>query len=294
MNDKFVSIIIPTLDRSEVLINTLRDLLSQNYNDFEIIVVDQSVDINPKVINLAKKHKDKIFYLHIKEKGTSNAKNVGAKHAKGGILIFLDDDLEIKEKDFIRLHLDNYADEKIGGVGGRVLMESDISVNQIKEVGKFKYFGLKEITNFNANFRSEIDHVYGCNQSFRKDVFKKVGGFSKIFIGNAHLEEADLSFRVKKSGHKIIFDPKAVVHHLYAPSGGTRIKNIYEMRYWLVHNGAVFYLRNYNHFLFPLYFLKQFVWTTLSSIKRSDFKMFQTMVVGLVNGYNYYWKQGKN
>ena len=283
-----VSVIIPTYNRGDLIIDTLKDLVAQKYSRFEIIIIDQSDKINKKVLNFIKKHKI-ISYYHILEKGTSNAKNVGATKAQGNYYIFLDDDVLIDNKDFIQCHVDNYQDKLVGAVGGRVLMgESKSQISKIKEVGKFKYFGLKEITNFYADFRSEIDHVYGCNQSYRKDVFDRVGGFSKIYKGNAHLEEADLSFKVKKSGYKIYFDPKAYLVHLHYKSGGCRTKDIYDLRYWLIHNYTVFYLRHFPKFLFPLYFTKQLVWAIFSGLKRLDWKMFKHMINAMFKGIKYY------
>lgn len=283
-----VSVIIPTLNRKKIIVETLKYLIKQDYPKCEIIIVDQS-DV-PNIFPKFLVGHSNIQYFHLEEKGTPNAKNFGFKKSHGEILIFLDDDVRITKKNFIHLHVRNYIDPKVGAVGGRVLMKTDPPLKNIKEVGKFKFFGLKEITNFNANFRTTIDHVYGCNQSFLKKAFLKAGGFKKIFGGNAHLEEADLSFRIRKNGFKIMFDPMASLEHLHYPSGGCRVKNIYELRYWLVHNYTIFYLRNFNHWLFPLYLVKQIVWTIFSGLKRRDYKMFKTMSRALVDGYPYYKK----
>jgi len=285
---KIVSVIIPSLERQPILFNSLRDIVSLNYPNFEVIVVDQSEKMIPGFEDFIKKNK--IKYITPKEVGTSRAKNTGASAAKGEIIIFLDDDVRIKDKNFISNHVKNYDDSGVGGIGGRVLMDSDKPLSQIKEVGKFKYFGLKEITNFNADFRAEIDHVYGCNQSYRKSVFDKVGGFQLVYGGNAHLEEADLSLRVKEAGYKIYFDPKAVLEHLHVPFGGCRAKDEYELRYWLIHNATIFYLRHYNHALFLLYFLRQYAWAILAFLKRWDTKMFKTMTGAIFDGVKYYEK----
>ncbi len=297
MNNKIkkVSIIIPTLNRGKQLLNTIQDILKQHYAKFEIIIVDQTLNQDWQVKKYFRDYngKNEVKYIHIKEKGTPNAKNVGANAAKGDILIFLDDDIVIKRNDFIAQHVSNYENPKVGAVGGRVLMNSDRDINEIKEVGKFKYFGLVEITNFNANFRTEIDHVYGCNQSYRREAFVKAGGFKKIFKGNAHYEEADLSMRVKKAGYIIIFDPLAELFHLHSV-GGCRVKNEYELRYWLIHNATLFYLRNYPHYFFIVYFFKQFFWALFSGIKRLDYHMFAIMIEALYQGKKYYETNKKN
>lgn len=287
-SESLASVIIPTLNRGNILVNTLKDLLSQKYPNFEIIIVDQSNIMDKKITKIVLANAQKIKYFTLKAPGTSYAKNFGASKAQGEIFIFIDDDVHIEDRNFILNHVLNYENSKIGGVGGRVIMDSSRPVKDIKDVGKFKFCGLKEINNFNADFRTFIDHVYGCNQSFRKNVFDKVGGFSVLYKGNAYLEEADLSFRVKRSGFLIVFDPKAVLLHLHYQSGGCRTSDIYELRYWLVHNYTFFYLRYFPHILFPVYFLKQFIWALTSGIKRRDIKMVQNMLLALINGYKFY------
>ncbi|MGI6103264.1 MAG: glycosyltransferase family 2 protein [Patescibacteria group bacterium] len=282
-----VSVIIPTLNRDAVLTATLDDVLKQMYPDFEVIVVDQSDEVAESVRRYLNMHPDVIF-LQLEEKGTPNAKNVGADRATGEIFVFLDDDVRIASNRFLLAHVANYADPAVGGVGGRVTMDGDPPPETIADVGKFRWFGLKEVTNFSANFRTDIDHVYGCNQSFRREAFERAGGFQKVYKGNAHLEEADVSFRVRRAGYRIVFDPNAVLHHLYFPSGGTRTKDVYELRYWLVHNGTVFYLRHYGWLLFPLFFLKQLGWAIGSGLKRGDGRMVRVILSAVWAGIQHY------
>lgn len=292
MKNPFVSVVIPTLERPEVLLNTLEDLLRQNYPNFEIIVVDQSDKINRKVQDFVEQNK-KIKFIHLKQKGTPGAKNIGAKKAKGEIILFCDDDVKIENKDLIREHIKNYQDKKVGGVGGRVLMKGDKSTEEIKEVGKFKFFGLKIINNFNADFKTDIEHAFGCNESFSKKAFEKAGGFCTLFGGTAYLEEPDLCLRIKKQGYKMIFEPRAVLHHLQASEGGCRAKNDYQFRFWYLHNYTLLYLEHFNKFFFPLFLLVNFIWALGSGLKRRDFKMTKAMISGLLEGYKTYQRSSK-
>lgn len=282
-----VSIIIPTLNRTDMLINTIKDLLDLKYSNYEIIIVDQSDKIDKKIFDFVKKHYKIIKYFHITKKSSPNAKNVGVKNCSGEIIIFIDDDVEIKEKKFIQYHLENYKNNLIGGVSGRVIIENEKKTKN-KEVGKFKYFGLKQIANYDSDFRVYVDSVYGCNASFSREAFNKAGGFSDIFVGNAYLEESDFSFKVKRAGYKLIFDPKPVLKHLIYKKGGYRIKDIYKFRYSMIINKTIFYLRNYNHILFSLFFLKEFFWAVGSAIKRKDYKIYKYMTDAIIDGYRYY------
>lgn len=287
-NVKKVSIIIPTLNRSNVVLNTIKDLMNQRYLNYEIIVVDQTERPKKELLNYINKNKKTIKYIQIKRKSSPHARNIGAKYASGDIILFLDDDVQIKDINFIKYHIDNYNDKKTGLVGGRVVTDFNKTNNTFKEVGKLKYFGLKEITHFDSCKKTKIDHAAGGNFSCYKDLYQKVGGFCELYIGNAHMEETDFCLRVKKTGYNLIFEPKAVLRHLQYGSGGNRTKDIYEFRYWLVRNCTLFYLKNQPKIMFPVFFIKEMFWAITTSIKRFDFKMFKTMIKALFNGIKYY------
>lgn len=283
---KKVSVIIPTLNRNDILINTLKDLLLQDYPDFEIVVIDQTEQTRPELMDFIKKY-PRIKYIHQTEKSSPRARNTGVQNATGEILLFLDDDVEIKAKDFIASHIENYQDPKIGLVGGRVIYNWEDNISY-KEVGRLKYWGLKEITNFDSTQKTKIDHAPGGNLSVIKTIFEQVGGFSEIYKGNAHMEETDFCLMVRRAGHKMVFEPKAVLRHLQASSGGNRAGDLYEFRYWLVHNYVVFYLKNYPKILFSLCFIKEFIWAAGSGLKRGDFKMFKIMYTAINDGIKYH------
>ena len=55
--------------------------------------------------------------------------------------------------------------------------------------------------------------------SFRKDILDDIGGFSREYGGIGDWSEPDLAFRVKASGYKLVFNPKAVVRHCISQGG---------------------------------------------------------------------------
>jgi GT2 family glycosyltransferase len=285
---KSVSVIFPTLNRDKVLVNSVKDVLKQKYPDFEIIIIDQSDNPEKETLDFFKKHKDKIKYFHIDKKSLPHARNIGAKISRSDILLFLDDDIEIKDDHFINYHTENFNDKKIALVGGRVVYDFNKIPKVYKEVGKMKSFGLKEITNFDSLKKMEIDHAPGGNFTVLRKIYFQVGGFDEKYIGSAHKEETDFCLRVKKAGFKLIYEPGAAMKHLQFSSGGCRVGDIYISRYWFIRNYTYFYLKNYPKILFPIYFIKQLIWAMAASIKRGEKKMFNNMLSALTDGYKYY------
>jgi len=98
-----VSVVIPMYNEEKDISYCLRSLKNQNYKNIEIILVDDgSTD---GTLNIAKataqKEELKIKILNQKHQGPGNARNLGAKNAKGEILVFVDSDMTF-EKDYIK------------------------------------------------------------------------------------------------------------------------------------------------------------------------------------------------
>lgn len=90
-----VSVIITTYNRSDILPRAIDSVLSQTYENIEIILVDDCSGDNTKEI-IENNYKGKLKYL-INEKnvGLAASRNVGINHSKGDFVSFLDDDDEI-------------------------------------------------------------------------------------------------------------------------------------------------------------------------------------------------------
>jgi glycosyltransferase involved in cell wall biosynthesis len=93
-----VSVIIPTYNRRTMLKEAVDSILGQDFEDFELIVVDDgSTDGTAEEI---KRYGGRIRLLqHSENRGVSAARNKGILHAKGKYIAFLDsDDLWVKGK----------------------------------------------------------------------------------------------------------------------------------------------------------------------------------------------------
>ncbi len=102
-----VSIIIPTHNRSSMLLETLQSVLSQDYPKIEIIVVDDhSTDDTEKVVEefIKTKKSNNITFIKNRGKGGCWARNTGIENARGDFFQFFDDD-DIMESNFISYRL---------------------------------------------------------------------------------------------------------------------------------------------------------------------------------------------
>ena len=91
----FVSVIIPTFQRELVLRNIISQVLSQDYPSFELIVIDQSLAHEPETELFLQEYSGQFANYHLQEPNVAAARNYGISCAKGEIILFLDDDVEI-------------------------------------------------------------------------------------------------------------------------------------------------------------------------------------------------------
>ena len=96
-NKELVSVIIPTYNREEETIRAIKSVLGQDYDNYEIIVVDDCSSLSLDKLYDFVKDKSNIKIISLKKnKGAANARNVGINEASGKYIAFLDSDDEYK------------------------------------------------------------------------------------------------------------------------------------------------------------------------------------------------------
>jgi len=220
-----VSVIVVNHNGKEYLQNCIFSVLSNDFENYEIIVVDNG-STDGSLAALRKKfaknlEKIKIIELR-KNYGPAKARNEGAKIAEGEYLAFLDNDTQVK-KDWITEAIKLFQrDSKIGCIQCKLLL--------LNEKNKYDYAGeylnqygflvqrarYKETDNGQYDQEVEILAAKSAGMFIRKDVFNKIGGFDKDYY--IYMEETDLGWRSWLSGYKVVFCPLSVVYHEFSTS----------------------------------------------------------------------------
>jgi len=289
-----VSVIIPTRNRSELVLKVVSDLKQQEYpkEKMEIIIVDQSDIFEPQLFVGEKNVK----HLRVERKGLPFARNKGAMASSGTILVFLDDDVRITTPQAIKAHVMNYHDPAVGAVAGRVLQSFDKPVTRLKpkHIGRIITSPLLIVTaNFNWHVKQYVEGVPGGNFSVRREVFFSVGGFDTRFIGTAYFEETDFSLRVRQAGYRIIFEPLAEVRHLRWNSGGCRdhAKRREQAFYWYFHNYVYLFWKHGAKHYAPLFLGYLLARGVAYIFKYRSIRMFTyACLKGILDGFRYTWR----
>lgn len=281
------SIIIPTYKRPRSVVRLLSSIIKELSDNDELIICEQGPSNVEAYSNYLSDKR--VRYFHLKNIGTSNAKNFGASRAKGKYLIFFDDDVVLK-KNVIPNLVKNFNDSSIGAVGGRVLTPGQKNKPFDRSVGRISFFGHFSDA-FSSEIKKEIDTVIGCNCAWDRDTFNNIGGFDIQFTG-AIREDSDLSLRTKYYGKKVIFEPKAVVVHMRYPTGGGRkSEGRLNWYYNFLSNETYFFLKHRPAITVPIILLLRAEWICRCMFgfgREVSLNSILTPWSGIANGINKY------
>jgi GT2 family glycosyltransferase len=208
-----MTIAITTYRREQVLLETLHHLLSLNNPITEILVLDQSPSHAPQVQSeLLRLHAfGQIRLFKLNEPSIPKAMNCGLVNATHDLVLFVDDDI-IPEADLIRAHLSAHDHGKGRIIAGRVIQPWQEGLD----------FSQDKSFHFASQQSVEIGEFMGGNFSLDRHDAIGIGGFDENFVRVAYHFEAEFAYRWRAAGYHIVFEPKACIHHLRIPSGGTR------------------------------------------------------------------------
>jgi len=218
-NEPLVSIIILTQNRRKVFEKCFNSVLSQDYPNKEVIIVDNGS--SDYMIDFLKSQAEKEnFRLILNEinRGACLGRNQGFKESTGEYLLFLDSDVVLVDKSTISYALEEMIKydnlEELGGIG---FLDERLSKIQHGILKFCRGFNLDK--NYLNQIPSEIDFDVDYIQSdfalVRRGAFEKIGGFDPLYF--YYPEDVDLSFRLKRLGFRIAITPKVKFWHRYLP-----------------------------------------------------------------------------
>lgn len=245
-----ISIIILSYNTQDLLKKCLASLYSKiTDSNFEVIVVDNnSTDDSVKML----KHDfKKVIVIENKENlGFAKGCNIGATHAKGEYLLFLNSDTEFTASDTLEKLTAQLKEKTVGVVGGLMLnpdksyQRSFGSFYTLPHVMKMLFLGENtELSGQKFTHVQTVDWVSGGFMLVRKSVFEEVKGYDEGYF--MYVEDVDLCYRVKKAGYTVVVDPDIKILHVgHGSSNRTfAVVHIYKGlgRFYKLHRSSVEY-----------------------------------------------------
>ena len=201
------SIIVPVFNRPDEVDELLQSLVGQTLKDFEVVIVEDGSEKPCKDVCDKYAGKIDLKYFMKKNSGPGQSRNYGAERANGEYLIVLDSDVVLPE-DYLKAVDDELRREPADAFGG-----PDCAHDSFTETQKAISYSMTSFftTGGIRGGKKKLDKFYprSFNMGIRRDVYMRLGGFSKMRFG----EDIDFSIRIFKAGCKCRLFPEAWVWH---------------------------------------------------------------------------------
>jgi glycosyltransferase involved in cell wall biosynthesis len=215
-----IGIVIPTHNRSRVLLECLDHLSHQTFTDFEIIIVDDgsSDDTADQIAAYQSRSPMRILYLRQQNSGPARARNTGVAALRAPVCLFLGDDI-FACPTLVEHHLELHRDQPDIRVAGLGLTEWATSGQQVTPFMKWLdgaglQFAYPQLLN---GAKPEWCHFYTSNLSVKAELLQRFP-FNEQFP-YAAMEDSELAYRIQKEiGLDLRFLPAALAHHLHPTS----------------------------------------------------------------------------
>lgn len=226
----YFSIIIPSFNRAQILDNAINSILLQSFTDYEIIIVDDGSKDNTKEIVNKYLQDSRVRYYYQNNKGVCAARNLGATHAKGKYLLFLDSDDQMTTDALNLFYLS--VDEN----NPDVLYGDMISLNS-----NTKTSVIKKARNPNSNNHGSGIYIPGAF-CLTLSIFNKVGGYDEsIHYG----ENTELKFRIQGTNPTVTFLDKPVLIYEASLDGGSKnLQNKIKANIYVIEKHSSYFQKN--------------------------------------------------
>lgn len=213
-----ISIVVCTRDRTAQLKACLSRLLSLNYPNYEIIVVDNA----PSTEETAKLVADlPVHYIRENRLGIAWARNRGVVEARHNIIAFTDDDALV-DHSWLHSIAKAFSNPEVMTVTGFVAPAELETHAQL--LFEFDYGGMSHGFNRRIVRRDTLTErellwasSFGvtANAAFRRHIFSKVGLFDVALCPNSGGEDIEMFHRIVAQGFTLVYEPSVLVWHTH-------------------------------------------------------------------------------
>ncbi len=233
-DDARVSIVVPSKDNPEVLRQLLESCVKLTTGvKYDVIIIDNGsseehqIVIKQLIVDITSAYKDSdkllagIEYIYSpQEFNFSRICNEGASHASGEYVLFLNDDIEIRDGKWLSKMVRYAAREHVGAVGAklyypdsRMIQHCGITNLRLGPVHKLQY---KEDNRVYYDHSNDIDRdvlgVTGACLLMRKQLFDDIGGFDESLA--VAFNDVDLCYTLHEKGlYNVVVNTTHLWHH---------------------------------------------------------------------------------
>ncbi|HQI81244.1 MAG TPA: glycosyltransferase, partial [Deltaproteobacteria bacterium] len=206
----FISVIIPTFNRADLLSLSLESLAGQTLpkDRFEVVVIDDGSPDNTREVCESFADRLTLRYQRQANSGISAAKNMGVFMSKGPLLMFFDDD-DVADADLLREHVRTHTEHPQENVAvlGHTTWHPSLTVTRVMhfvtDIGGFLFsYGTLE-----HGHALDFTYFWGGRSSCKKSLLVRHGVFNQLFRFGS--EDIELGYRLSRHGLIVIYNRNA-------------------------------------------------------------------------------------
>ena len=225
--EPLVSIIIPNKDHVEDLKQCLKSIQSSTYQNYEVLIVENHSSEKETFEYYKSVESEQIKVIVWKREFNYAAiNNFAVKHAKGEFLLFLNNDVEALNSEWLEEMLSNCQRKDVGIVGAKLYYPNNTIQHAgvllgIGGVAGHAFLGMsKEFSGYmhKASLQQNLSAVTAACMMVKKSVFEEVGGFTEELA--VAFNDIDFCLKVREKVHLVVFDPYVELLHYESKTRG--------------------------------------------------------------------------
>lgn len=216
---------VPGRGRIVLATHFVRSIISSSTSaNYKILLVDDGFVPEELSALLAAHGHSSVSYPKQKTFSFADKANFATAQVREGIVILLNDDLEIIAPDWIQALASQAARPAVGAVGGKLLFpdgslqHAGIALGFHGSAGHMFHRAPDDGSDY-AGFAS-VDRNYsavtGAVMAYRKEVFDEVGGFDMQF--STDYNDLDFCLKCIEAGYRVVYTPAAKLYHFHNSS----------------------------------------------------------------------------
>ncbi len=200
----YITVIVPVYNGRDFLTKCLDALFSSTYRSFEVLVVNDCSSDDSGEIAAAKGVQ---VISTPKRSGPGAARNLAAEAASGEILLFVDADVVVKPETLERIAKRFRENPELSALFGSY-DDEPAEKNFLSQYKNLQHHFVHQQSN------PEASTFWSGLGAMRRKVFLEHEGFDNKKFSEPSIEDIDLGYRLRRSGHKIVLDKDIQAKHL--------------------------------------------------------------------------------
>jgi len=217
-SNKIVSVIVVTCGKAALLKNCLDSLKAQTFSGLELIVIDNSTDVE-FAKSIRSSYPSVEIHSNPKNLFYCQALNQGINASSARFLLCLNDDV-VLDKDYIREAIKGFKHPKVGLVSGKIMRSDKKTIDStglslsLYRTAKERGYGLKDTRQFQKE-----EYIFGVNGAvafYRRQMLEDTKQGDEYFDSGLRIfyEDLDIAWRSQRAGWRGFYTPSAVAFHI--------------------------------------------------------------------------------